>query len=346
MYQSSDRIPELTVAMNTIQHLCRPYFKMIPGHCLRFFSISSIFLIALSGCDSPKSSSKLKTNKQSSDLEAINSPSPLDTTPTKLKLVLDAPESLRVKQGDLIVKEQILVDRSAARQQIKARRLKIQQAVALLPDQTIQIVPANKSALVAEVKQARERVRLAEAAIQDFLAKSPYTDFARQKLPLPAEEKRLAQLQLAKSNAQAQLVQVTNQLNALQSAQTARQQTQADSSSKKQQLLNELKTIDSQLQSLQDVLSPHDAIIQGIEWQKKGKNGTVVELDLAVHSFSDPIPSTSSTPNNPLLPSPNAAPALPTGPQSFPSPSPSSVPASPIVPQARMPIQQPTASSN
>lgn len=307
--------------------------------------------MVVSGCSSQNSTSKLKSKTQPNNPEAVNSPLPLASTPTKLKLNLDSPESLQVKQGDLIVKGQILVDRSAARQQISARRLKVQQEAALLTTtEDIQIVPTNTAAAAAQVKQARERVRLAEAAIQDYLAKSPYTDVARQTLPLPEEEKQLAQLRSAKSTAQAQLEQAIAQLNSVQSAQQAQQQVQAGSSGKKKQLLNELKTIDSQLQSLQDILSPHDAIVQKVEWQKKGKDGITVELALAVHSLSDPISPLPSTPKDPLLSTPSDIPALPTGPQPFPNrpvnPTNLPVPSSATAPQTTTPIQVPTSSSN
>ncbi|WP_261891159.1 hypothetical protein [Acaryochloris marina] len=295
--------------------------------------MSSVLLILISGCSSD--SSKSKSKAQTEDPAAASSPAPLNSTPTKLKLTVASPESLRVKQGDLIVKGQILVDRTAARQNIMARRQKVQQEVALLTaTEQIPTAPTNTNAAEVQVQQARERVRLADAAIQDYLAKSPYTDLARQTLPLPTEEKQLAQLQFAKTSAQAQLEQAIAQRKSLQASQQARQQGQAVASSKKIQLLNELKTIEAQLQSFQDILSPHDAIVQKVDWQKKGKNGTTVELALAVHSLSDPIPSLSNGTNNPLLSVPSPAPA--SG-QPFPS-----LPA-PLAPTPQPPGQVPTA---
>ncbi|WP_299493774.1 hypothetical protein [Acaryochloris sp. IP29b_bin.137] len=264
-----------------------------------------------------------------------------------MKLIVDSPQSLRVKQGDLIVKGQILVDRSAARQQILARRQKVQQeAVLLAATEDIPVAPLNSTAAEAQVKQAREQVRRADAAIQEFLANSPYTDIARQTLPLPDEEKQLAQLQLAKSNAQVQLQQAIAQLNSLNSTQA--QQGQTDSSTKKKRLLNELKTIESQLLALQDIQSPHDAIVEKIEWQKKDKNGMTVELALAVHSLSDPLPPLPSTSNDPLLSVPGSTPALPTGGQPFPNipPNPTNplAPSTSTAPQSTAPVQIPTTS--
>lgn len=353
MYQPSDLISEFPVAMKTILDLCKPWFKLSQSNRLRLFSASSILLILISGCDSQTSKSKFKSNTQPNDLEAVNSPVPLKSTSTKLKLTLDSPESLTVKQGDLIVKGQVLVDRSAARQKITARKLKLEQEAALLS--VTADIPTTSTTDVAataadEVKLARERVRSAESTIQDYLAKSPYTDAARRTLPLPEEEKQLAQLQANKAQAQAQLDQAINRLNSAQSAQQSRQQIQTDSSSRKQQLSNELKTIEAQLKALQDILSPHDAIVQGIEWQEKGKNGTTVELALAVHSPSELAPPLSSTSNDPLLSIPNDTPALPTGSQPFPSPanpanSPGPSPSS-LAPQTTTPIQVPTTSSN
>lgn len=320
--------------MITHQNFCKKKY-LLKRNCLNFLSLSSVLLVLISGCssDSPKSKSK----PQAED-PAASSPVPLNSTPTKLKLTVASPESLRVKQGDLIVKGQILVDRTAARQNIMARRQKVQQEVALLTatEQIPTAPPANTNAAEAQVQQARERLRLADVAIQDYLAKSPYTDLARQTLPLPTEEKQLAQLQFAKTSAQAQLEQAITQRNSLQVSQQARQQGQAVASSKKTQLLNELKTIEAQLQAFQDILSPHDAIVQKVDWQKKGKNGTTVELALAVHSLADPIPSLPNGTNNsnPLLSIPSPAPA--SG-QPFPS-----LPA-PLAPAPQPPGQVPTA---
>lgn len=318
--------------MITHQTLCKKHHSL-KRNCLKFLSVSSVLLILISGCSSD--SSKSKSKAQTEDPAAASSPAPLNSTPTKLKLTVASPESLRVKQGDLIVKGQILVDRTAARQNIMARRQKVQQEVALLTaTEQIPTAPTNTNAAEVQVQQARERVRLADAAIQDYLAKSPYTDLARQTLPLPTEEKQLAQLQFAKTSAQAQLEQAIAQRKSLQASQQARQQGQAVASSKKTQLLNELKTIEAQLQSFQDILSPHDAIVQKVDWQKKGKNGTTVELALAVHSLSDPIPSLPNGTNNPLLSVPSPAPA--SG-QPFPS-----LPA-PLAPTPQPPGQVPTA---
>lgn len=345
MYLSSEPNSEV-FAMNTTQSLARKHFK-VDCPFLLSLSVASILLLLVSGCSSQKTDSQLKSETQTNNPEAVASPAPLNSTPTKLKLIVDSPEALRVKQGDLIVKGQILVDRSAARQQIMARRQKVQQQVALLAaTEEVPLAPTNSTAAEAQVKQAREQVRLADAAIQDFLANSPYTDIARQTLPLPEEEKQLAQLQLAKSNAQAQLQQAMAQLNSVQSAQQARQRGQTDSSSQKKRLLNELKTIESQLQSLQDIQSPHDAIVQKVEWQQKDKNGTTVELALAVHSLSDPLPPLPSTTNDPLLSVPGSTPALPPGAQPFPNLP--TDPADPLLPstapQTTAPVQIPPTS--
>jgi|GEM_PF-3375706 len=350
MHQSSDLIAEFTVATKAILGAYKPWFQLNQSNRFRLFSASSILLILISGCDSPTSRSKLKPKTSPNDLEAVNSPGPLPSTSTKLKLTLDSPESLTVKQGDLIVKGQILVDRSAARQKIAARQLKLKQEAALLS--VTADIPAtsttNAAATAAEdVKFARERVRSAESAIQDYLAKSPYTDAARRALPLPEEEKQLAQLQANKSQAQGQLEQAINRLNSMQTAQQSRQQIQTDSASRKNQLANELKTIEAQLKALQDILSPHDAVVQGIEWQEKGKNGTTVELALAVHSPPELVPPLPSTSSDPLLSVPNNTPALPSGSQPLPTPvNPGNSPVpSPLVPQTTIPPQVPTASN-
>lgn len=323
--------------MITHQNLCKKNHQF-KNNCLKFLSVSSVLLVLISGCSSENSSSKSKSQAQSGD-PAASTPEPLNSTPTKLKLTVVSPESLRVKQGDLIVKGQILVDRTAARQTIMARRQKVQQEVALLTaTEQIPTAPTNTTAAEAQVQQARERVRLADAAMQDYLAKSPYTDLARQTLPLPSEEKQLAQLQFAKTSAQAQLEQAIAQRKSLQSSQQARQQGQAVASSKKNQLLNELKTIEAQLQAFQDILSPHDAIVQKVDWQKKGKNGTTVELALAVHSLADPVPSLPNGTNNPLLSVPSPAPGQP-----FPSlPAPLAPAPQPVAPgQVPTAAQQP-----
>lgn len=312
--------------MMTHQNLCKKNHPF-KNNCLKFLSVSSVLLLLISGCSSD--SSKSKSKAQAEDPAAASSPAPLNTTPTKLKLTVASPESLRVKQGDLIVKGQILVDRTAARQNIMARRQKVQQEVALLTaTEQISTAPTNFNAADVQVQQAQERVRLADAAMQDYLAKSPYTDLARQTLPLPTEEKQLAQLQFNKQSAQAQLDQALANRQSLQSSQQAQQQGQAVASSKRTQLLNELKTIEAQLQAFQDILSPHDAIVQKVDWQKKGKNGTTVELALAVHSLADPIPSLPNETNNPLL--------------SVPSPAPSSGQPFPSLPTPVVPAPQPS----
>ncbi|WP_262562122.1 hypothetical protein [Acaryochloris sp. CCMEE 5410] len=116
----------------------------------------------------------------------------------KIKLTVASPESLRVKQGDLIVKGKFWsIGLQPAK--ILCSSSEVQQEVALLTaTEQIPTAPTNTNAAEVQVQQARERVRLADAAIQDYLSKSPYTDLARQTLPLPTEEKQLAQLQFAK----------------------------------------------------------------------------------------------------------------------------------------------------
>jgi hypothetical protein len=317
---------------------------------LKLLSMSCALLVLMSACRfQPKTKANSKTRVV--DLEAVNSPVPSEAISTKLQLTLDSPESLRVQQGDLIVKGQILVDRSAVRQQLLNRRQKVQDEVALIAATgDIPATPANTAILREQVAQAREKLRLSEVALKDYLAKSPYTDFARQTLSLPEEEKQLARLQAVKASAKAQLDQAIAQLQTIQSVQNTRQQVQSDVVSKKQQLLQELKTIETQLEALQDILSPHDAIVQGIEWKEKGKNGYKAELALAVHSSSSPIPLLPSTTNDPLLSPPTNLPAVPPGldplPNTSTNPGNSQLPTSVPSLQAPTPPQGSTTSSN
>ena len=299
----------------------------------KIWGVSLTMLAVASGCRTSDPLTR-KVTPKTQEAETVNNPSALDSTLTKLTLTLDTPESLLIKQGDPIVKDQILVDRSAARQSLEVRRQKVQEQLVLFTGTIeVPIAPVNTEALVARVSQAKEQVRLQEAQLQKHYANSPYTEAARQELSLPAEEAKIRQLKGEIANAKAQLNQATTQLSSIQTVQRSRRQVETDSSNKKAQLTKELNTITTQLQSFQDILSPHDGIVQGIEWLKKGKEGYSVELALEVHSSPDSIPALSSSPNDPLL-SPNPS-GLTTGTQPFPN-------APPVNPQQLNPQQSST----
>jgi multidrug efflux pump subunit AcrA (membrane-fusion protein) len=133
----------------------------------------------------------------------------------KLKLTLDDPADLKVKQGDRIQKGQVLSDRTSARkpleQQRQAIRLQLEHLNANARAGSSQVSYAIEQ---ARVRQAQVRVQQAKEAITQFKINSPWTDYAWASLPLYKESTQVSQLVIKVQDAEAELGLAVAQLQA------------------------------------------------------------------------------------------------------------------------------------
>ncbi len=171
-------------------------------------ALTLTLLALLAGC------SKSTVNVSSDGVaEAANvtvpQPTPTPTQPSpktngprtlKLKLTLDTPADLKVVQGQTVVKDQILSDRTSARERLTTQRqvlllkleqLKQPQAISKPSQSSPEVSYAEENAKIA---QAKLEVEQAQKAIAQFLADSPWTDYAREQLNQRSEKEKLAEL--------------------------------------------------------------------------------------------------------------------------------------------------------
>jgi hypothetical protein len=200
----------------------------------------------------------------------------------KLKLTLDDPTDLKVKQGDLIQKGQVLSDRASTRkpleQQRQAIRLKLEH---LNANAGASSKPVSDAVEQAKVRQARVKVWQARATIAQFKTNSPWTDFAWTSLPLSKELTQASQFATKVREAEAELGLATARL------QVARENKQQkivgqDTSVQQALLISQLRDIEAKLDGLGVVKSPYPGTIKKIKWIAQADQELTVELIIAV----------------------------------------------------------------
>lgn len=259
----------------------------------------TLTLLFLAGCS--KSTVNISSDTTAKVANAtVPQPTPTSTAPKtntprtlKLKLTLDSPADLKVVQGQTVVKDQILSNRSSARGSLTTQR----QVLLLKLEQLKQPKTTSSSSFGStEVTYAEEHAKIAQAkleveqankAITQFLADSPWTDYAREHLNQRSEKEKLAQLEATQEQKQAALNLAIAQLQAAKEKHREKinvSQPQKDTSLEQAQITTQLNSIESELSQLGVVRSPYAGAIKKIKWLGQSDSELVAELTIAVDS--------------------------------------------------------------
>jgi len=235
----------------------------------------SVVLILLVGC-TVKPQASTSFTKPAAAVQA--SPvAQVDKSRTfKLKLTLDSPADLLVKQGDPVQKGQVISDRRAVRQQLENQRKAL--FVKLQPPGS-KVTTPSYGAEQAKIQAARIKVKQAQQAIQEFWHHSPYTEKAWRELPLTAERQALQTLQANRTEAQLGLQLAEGELLSAQ-AKAQHNDEQADPVVQAQ--------VKAQIQELEDkiarlpVRSPNTGTVKKVKWLGQTDQTLQVEVTLAI----------------------------------------------------------------
>ncbi|MGA7932072.1 MAG: hypothetical protein WCA35_00685 [Kovacikia sp.] len=248
----------------------------------RFFVAIAVFL---SGCNSMSQVSPSMPVPVVEPTPIINRRTNLVPRELKLKLTLDDPADLKVKQGDSVMKGQVIGDRTSARkpleQQRQVIRLKLEN---LNANAGASSSPVSYAVEQARVRQAQVRVQQAREAIAQFKTNSPWTDYAWASLPLYKESTQVSQLAIKAQDAEAELGLAVAQL---QVARENRQQKAVGQEPPVQQalLMSQLKDVEARLDGVGVVRSPYDGTIKKIKWMNQVNQELVVEITLTVQAL-------------------------------------------------------------
>ncbi|WP_404790167.1 hypothetical protein [Altericista sp. CCNU0014] len=203
----------------------------------------------------------------------------------KLKLTLDDPADLKVKQGDRIQKGQILSDRTSTRkpleQQRQVIRLKLEHLNTSAGVGSSQVSYAVEQ---ARIRQAQVRVQQAREAIALFKANSPWTDYAWASLPLYKESTQVSQLVIRVQDAEAELGLAVAQLQAARENKPQKAVGQ-DTLGQQSLLMAQLRDVEARLETVGVVRSPYNGTIKKIKWMNQVNQELTVEITLAVHAL-------------------------------------------------------------
>jgi multidrug efflux pump subunit AcrA (membrane-fusion protein) len=248
------------------------------------FGLPVAFAVFLSGCNSISQVSPSPSVPVIDSTPIINHKPNLVPRELKLKLTLDDPEDLKVKQGDRIKKGQVLSDHTSVRKQLEQQRqvirLKLEHPNA---SGGISSRPMNYAVEQARVHQAQVRVQQAREAIAQFKTNSPWTDYAWASLPLYKESTQVSQLIIKVQDAEAELGLAVAQL---QAARENKQQKAVGQDASVQQalLMAQLKDVETRLDGMGVVRSPYDGTIKKIKWLGQTEQTLLVEAIIAVKS--------------------------------------------------------------
>jgi hypothetical protein len=200
----------------------------------------------------------------------------------KLKLTLDDPADLKVKQGDRTQKGQILSDRTSARKTLEQQRQVIRLKLEHLNANAGAGSRSNSYAVEqARVHQAQVRVQQAREAISQFKINSPWTNYAWASLPLYKESTQVSQLTIKVQAAEAELGLAVAQLQAARENQRQKAGGQ-DASVQQALLMAQLREVEARLDGMGVVRSPYDGIVKKIKWVEQVDRELQVELILIV----------------------------------------------------------------
>ncbi|NJR56448.1 MAG: efflux RND transporter periplasmic adaptor subunit [Acaryochloris sp. CRU_2_0] len=197
----------------------------------------------------------------------------------KLKLTLDDPADLKVKQGDRIQKGQVLSDRSSARTQLEQQRQVIRLKLEHLHSGAgVGSRSVSYAVERARVRQAQVRVQQAREAITQFKINSPWTDYALASLPLYKESTQVSQLEMKVREAETEMDLAVAQLQAAREKKPASQ----DTSLQQVLLMSQLKDVEARLDGVGMVRSPYHGTIKKIKWIAQADRALTVELVIVV----------------------------------------------------------------
>jgi uncharacterized membrane protein len=242
----------------------------------RVFSLIAVFL---TGCNSMSRMPASPPLPVVDPTPIINRRTNLVPRELKLKLTLDNPADLKVKQGDRIQKGQVLSDRTSARkhleQQRQVIRLKLEHLNASAGVGSRSVSYAVEQ---ARVRQAQVRVRQAREAIALFKTNSPWTDYALASLPLYKESTQVSQLVIKVQDAEAGLGLAVAQLQAAREKNPASQ----DKSVQQTLLMSQLKDVEVKLDGVGVVRSPYNGTVKKIKWSGQINQELTVEVTLMI----------------------------------------------------------------
>jgi multidrug efflux pump subunit AcrA (membrane-fusion protein) len=251
-------------------------------------SLPVTIAVFLSGCNSMSQVSPPPSVPMVEPTPVISRRTNLVPRELKLKLTLDDPADLKVKQGDRIQKGQILSDRTSTRkhleQQRQAIRLKLEHLNASAGAGSVSYAVEQ-----AKVRQAQVRVQQAREAIALFKTNSPWTDYAWASLPLYKESTQVSQLVIKAQDAEAELGLAVAQLQAARENKQQKAGVQ-DTSGQEALLVSQLRDVEARLDEVGVVRSPYNGTIKKIKWVGQADREFFVEMNLAVdgQSYSSP----------------------------------------------------------
>jgi hypothetical protein len=243
----------------------------------RFVVAIAVFL---SGCNSMSQVSPSQPMSMVEPTPVISRRTNLVPRELKLKLTLDDPADLKVKQGDRIQKGQVLSDRTSTQKPLEQQRQVIRLKLEYLNASTGSgSSPVSYAVEQAKVRQAHVRVQHAREAIVLYKTNSPWTDYAWASLPLYKESMQVSQLVIKVQDAELWLA-----VAQLQAARENMQQKAVgrDTSGQQALLMAQLRDVEAKLDEVGVVRSPYSGTIKKIKWMGQTDWKLLVEVTLSV----------------------------------------------------------------
>lgn len=216
-------------------------------------------------------------------------PTPSSVLPTAkpvvLTMTLDSPVDLKVQEGDYVQKGQVISDRQISRLALEQQRKAIQQRLSTLSAGSPVKPEAINTEASALISKAQTQLEKAKQALAAYDAESPYTDYARQTLPLVEDQVRRSQLQANVATAEQNLARVIAKRDAALNQIQANREQQAGEQA---ELQAQLQTIEAKLAQLKPLLSQHDGLITAVQWPKDVVQGKPAEIQVTLQPGAPP----------------------------------------------------------
>ncbi|MCM1985355.1 hypothetical protein [Lyngbya confervoides] len=215
---------------------------------------------------------------------------------------VDSPADLAVKPGDFVKKGQLIAHREATRLALAQQQKAIQARLASLSSDVEHINPQLEE---RSLVQAQEQRAVAQTALEQYRRDSPWTDYARDTLPLAQEEAEQAQLEQNLRDAQTRVEVAQRQLQATQLKIQDYRQRQAQL---RTQLQQQMSQVQSRLRALSSTPAPTTGVITAIQPSPGQQSPMQVQITMRPAATAPQNPPSQDPPQlPPTNPSPSTS---------------------------------------
>lgn len=210
---------------------------------------------------------------------------PPEAKPIILKVTVDSPlADLKIRPGSYVRKGQIVANPDKRRSALENQKKELEAKLNAIAN--AEVVSLETQSEQKNITLAQKQYDAAQAALQEYKNNSPWTDFARNNLPLAKEEVQLTRLQKNVQQAQTNLELAKTKLS---QKQATIGQFQRERSLIREGVQKNLLQVETQLATLKPVKSAHAGTVTKVDIPETAALGQPVTVTVVLMPGDAPV---------------------------------------------------------